>query len=162
MTIYYQFIPSKSNAPSFMPTFDGQQYNVSIVWNISAQRFYVKCMTLQGALVFLVPLVNSNPPIEITSFVWDEFNARVVATTAKSHGMPIGQVININIINTVPSAFNGSGLGFVLSDNQIVYPMQQNPGQATMLGVLDMFISMTKAYFQSTLVFRNMVFEVTP
>jgi hypothetical protein len=162
MTTYYSFIPSNVSAPNFMPTFDGTQYNVTIIYNISAQRYYVRCQTLNKDLIFLVPLVESDEPVEIIDYEWDEYNARVVATTKKPHGMPIGQTIIMNIINTKPDAYNGFGFGFVLSDTEFFYPMAQDPGQAIRFGVLDMFISMTKGYFNSTLVYRNKRFEVSP
>jgi hypothetical protein len=162
MTTYYQFTPSNSVAPSFMPILDGLPYNVSIVWNVSGQRYYVKCVAQDGTLVFLVPLVESNDPLEIADLSWDKINKRVVATTAAPHGLIIGQSIMINIINTKPDAYDGSGFGAVLSKTQFYYPMLQDPGQVIRFGVLDRFISMTKGYFNSTLVYRHKRFEVTP
>lgn len=162
MTTYYDFIPSNKSAPNFMPTFDGVQYTVAVIWNVSARRYYIKCMSLNSVLKFLVPLVESNSPIEIIGYTWDRLNGRVIVTLVAPHGMPIGQVINVNIVGTVHTKYNGSGLGSVLSKTEIMYPMQNNPGQVTILGVLDMFISMTKGYFNSTLVYRNNRFEVTP
>jgi hypothetical protein len=145
-----------------MPTLDGQQYNIQVIWNISAQRFYLNCQSIFGTLIFMVPLVINPDPIEIASLTYDNFNQRVVVKTVAPHNFPIGEVINASIINCVPTTYNGSGLLFVLSETEIVVPMSQDPGQATILGAVDYLISMTKGYFISTLIFRNGNFEVNP
>lgn len=162
MTTYYRFVPSNSRAPSFSPIFDGQAYTVTLLWNVSAQRYYVNCQSLLTGLVFMLPLIESIQPLEISGLEWDQINQRVVLETKIPHGLIIGKVLNINVINCIPTTYNGKGLGFALSPTQVAYPMITSPGQATIFGALDLFISMTKGYFLSTFVFRNQTFEVTP
>lgn len=162
MTTFFQFVPSLKRAPAFMPTFDGAQYSVTVVWNISARRFYVNCKDLSGNLIFMVPLIINPDPIELVSISYDPQNHRVVAQTIIPHGFPIGSVVNGNIVGCVPNGYNGSGLMSILSKTEIIYPMLNNPGQPALLGVFDYLISMTKGYFISTLVYRNGNFEVSP
>jgi hypothetical protein len=162
MTTFFQFTPNNRQAPSFSATFDGSQYIVTVLWNISAQRYYVNCKDTGGNLIFMLPLITNPESIQLASLIWDEQNTRVIATTVAPHNFPIGEVINANIINCVPIAYNGSGLMSVLSETQIIYPMTQNPGPATTLGAIDYLISMTRGYFASTLIFRDDIFEVNP
>jgi hypothetical protein len=162
VTTYYQFIKSRSQAPSFMPTLDGQEYTISITWNISAQRYYVNCSSLDGTLLFSVPLISSLSPMEIETLEWDEFNGRVIATTVAPLGLPIGQVINLTVIGAIPNTYNGTGFTSILSKNQFTYPIINNPGQAFIMGSVEYLINMAKGYFQSTLIYRNEMFEVSP
>ena len=162
MTTYFQLLPNNRKAQSFMPTFDGAMYNVTIYWNISAQRFFVNCKDIGGNLIFMVPLIGNMPAFQIESLVYDEQNQRVVATVDKQYSLRIGRVINANVINCVPNEYNGSGFIYVLSHNQIFYPLATDPGPVTVLGVIDYLISMTKGYFQSTMIYRGGYFEVNP
>jgi hypothetical protein len=162
MTTYFQFNTSNRQAPSFMPTFDGLTYKITILWNISAQRYYVNCQDLFGNLIFMVPLVGNPDPFEIESLEYDSQNKRVIITTVEPHNAPVGQVINLNILGCIPTAYNGTGLLFIMNEHQVACPMLQDPGPATSLGVLDYLISMDKSYFLSTLIFRYNNFEVTP
>jgi hypothetical protein len=162
MTTYFQFLPNNRQAQSFMPTFDGALYNVTIYWNIAAQRYFVNCKDISGTLIFMVPLVGNMPPFQIKSLEYDPQNQRVVAQVDTQYYLRIGRVISANVINCVPSQYNGSGFLYVLSPNQIQYPLATDPGPATVLGVIDYLISMTKGYFQSTMIFRNGYFEVNP
>jgi hypothetical protein len=162
MTTYYHFAPSRKQAPAFMPTFDGAQYMVTVPWNVSGQRFYVKCLTINGRLVFNVPLVESTPPIEIESLDWDPFNKRVVVTTVDPHELPLGRVMNITVKRAFPTTYNGNGFASILNRTQFEYPLIQDPGQPTLMGTVEYLINMIKPYFQSTLIFRNRMFEVNP
>jgi hypothetical protein len=162
MTTYFQFLPNNRQAQSFMPTFDGVLYNVTIYWNISAQRYYVNCKDISGNLIFMVPLVGNMPPFQILSLSYDEFNQRVLAQIDIQYYMRIGRVIQANVINCVPQQYNGSGFLYLLSKDYLFYPMSTNPGPASVLGVVEYYISLTKGYFQSTMIYRNGYFEVNP
>jgi hypothetical protein len=162
MTSYYPFIPSNRKAPSFMAIFDGQSYTISILWNVSSQRYFVNCQSPGGTLVFMVPLVETLIGSRIKSLVWNDVNGVVITTLVAPHNFPIGEIVNIDIIQAVPSTYNGSGMAMITGDITFTYPMIQNPGQMQQGGVVNFLISMTKGYFNSTLVFRNMQFEVSP
>jgi hypothetical protein len=162
MTTFYHLVPSNRQAPTFTALFDGAQYIITVLWNISSQRFYVNCKDISGNLIFMVPLVINPESMQLASLSYDEQNMRVVATTVAPHNFPIGEVINASIINCVPSQYNGSGLLSVLSKTEIIYSMKQNPGPATTLGAIDYLISLTKGYFRSTMIYRDGNFEINP
>jgi hypothetical protein len=164
MTSYYPLAVNSRQAPTFMPTLDGEQYNITVIWNVSARRSYVQCQDLSGNLIFFVPLVETQPSNLLTALTYDSQNTRVVGTTTNTIYAPIGQSFYMSIINTTPSGYNGSGIGSVLNSNQFTYPLSigNYPGIATTLGALDILISLCKGYFNSTLVYRNRVFEVNP
>jgi hypothetical protein len=162
MTTFYSFVPSAVKAPSFMPTLDGSQYTCIITWNVSGQRYYLNCYTINNQLIFSVPIVNSMDPIEIENLEWDEYNSRVVATTVNPHGWNIGQVYLLNIFGARPNIFNGNGFCSIISDTQFIYAMLNDPGHPTWMGVVEHTINLAKGYFQSTIVYRDQRFEVSP
>ena len=162
MTTYYPFVPSNVRAPSFAPTFDGQNYTITILWNVSAQRYYVKCTSFNNNLIFMVPLVDTLIGMEIKSLVWDENNKVVIATLVAQHNFPVGEIVNVSIIQAVPNTYNGNGMALITGVNTFTYPMAQNPGAMYQAGVAQYLISMAKSYFRSTLIFRNRQFEVSP
>jgi hypothetical protein len=162
MTAYYPFVPSNVKAPSFTPILDGVNYTITILWNISAQRYYVKCTSANNNLIFMVPLVDTLIGTEIQSLVWDENNKVVIAKLVVPHNFPVGEIVNVSIIQAIPRTYNGNGMALITGTNTFAYPMDQNPGAMYQAGVVQYLISMTKSYFKSTLVFRNRQFEVSP
>jgi hypothetical protein len=164
VTTYYPFVPSPRQAPSFMPTLDGNQYNITVIWNVSSRRFYIQCKDLSGNLIFFVPLSETKSNNPLISLSYDSQNTRVIATTRDIIYYGMGSSFNVSIINTIPSGYNGSGMASVLNANQFFYPLSLGnyPGPATTLGSADVLISLCKGYFNSTLIYRNQVFEVNP
>ena len=162
MTTYYQFAPSRISAPIYTFTLDGNQYSVTVVWNVSARRFYLLGQTMDSQLVFAVPLVESLPSIPILSATWDRSNARAVVTTTYPHPFIIGAPVKISVNSMTPSGYNGSGFALPLSKTEIAYPVAKDPGTATVVGFVDYVINMVQPYFKSTLVYRNTMFEVSP
>jgi hypothetical protein len=162
MTTYFQFLPSNRKAQSFMPTFDGTLYNVTVVWNISAQRYYINCKDISGNLIFMVPLIENMNPFPILDMSYDLQNHRVLAEIGSQYTFKAGRVLYASVINCVPTEYNGTGFIYILSKNQIVYPLPVDPGPNTVLGVVEYYMSITKGYFQSTMIFRNGYFEVNP
>ena len=59
MTTLYQFTPTVDQNFSFLPTFDGLQYNGAVTWNLFGQRWVVNVYNLQGQLYFQKPLTAS-------------------------------------------------------------------------------------------------------
>jgi hypothetical protein len=162
MTTNYPFVPSNVRAPSFTPIFDGENYTITVLWNVAAQRYYVKCTSFNNNLIFMVPLVETLIGAEILSLVWDENNKVVNATLAAPHNFQFGKIVNVSIIQALPSTYNGSGMALITGVNTFAYPMDLNPGAMYQAGVVQYLISMTKSYFKSTLIFRNRQFEVSP
>lgn len=51
----------------FQPTLDNAVYTVTVTWNVFGSRYYVNIKTVQGALVYTMPLIGSpqNYPISL-------------------------------------------------------------------------------------------------
>jgi len=162
MTTFYQFAPSNVKAPSFRPTFDGQQYIVTIIWNVSSQRYYINCSDLAGNLIFFIPIINSDTNIEIFSFEWDAIETRIIATTKIPHTFPVGEIVFVSIVGCTPTTFNGTGNVLILNETQFTFTYPQDPGQYAFGGSVGFLINMTEGYFDSSLVYRDGSFEVTP
>jgi hypothetical protein len=162
MTTYYPFSPTNRKAPTFIATLDGQYYTISILWNVSAQRYYLNCQSNSGVLIFMVPLVETDIGVHISTLTWDDNNNVVTATLTKEHSFPVGEIVNVDIVQAVPTTYNGSGMATIISKTAFTYPMKQDPGQMEQGGIVSFLVSMTKSYFNSTLVYRNKQFEVSP
>jgi hypothetical protein len=163
MTTYFPFTPNNRVAPHFSPAFDGQNYTVTALWNISAQRYYLNCIDIQNNLVFMLPMIESQSSFQIDSLEYDNVSGWVIIELDSPHNVPIGTVVVINIINCAPTTYNGSVYATALSATQIQYTLPQDLGTVTTLGQVDMLINIIKGYFTtSTLVFRNKMFEVNP
>ena len=159
---YFPFTPSSKSAPQFQPTFDGAQYTVIVTWNLFGQRYYVNCYALDGTLKFSVPLIESGAGAAIESLSWTLTQGLVPATLLSPHGYAIGTVVDLTMAGKSPDTFNGSYPCAIVGPNSFTFPVASDPGAATTFGSASYLISMTAGYFNSTLVFRNGQFEVSP
>jgi hypothetical protein len=99
----------------------------------------------------------------ISDAYWDAQNMRAVVKTADPHPFRIGAPVKLSVNSITPSGYNGSGFALPLSKTELCYPVSTNPGLITVLGIVDWTINMVAPYFtQSTLVYRNTMFEVNP
>jgi hypothetical protein len=162
MTSYYPLVPSTVTAPSFAPTFDGSQYICTVTWNLFGQRYYVNCYDGSGDRIFTVPVIPSADALALASLVWDAASLRVFATTKQPHGLAVGTLVQLTLAGTSPDGYNGAYACSITSPTGFFYPMSTDPGQIVTLGSVSYLISMTAGYFNSTLVFRDGQFEVSP
>ena len=58
-TVSTLFQPTSTTPFQFQPTLDGSIYTVIVTWELFGRRYYVNCYTLQGVLVFCLPLIGS-------------------------------------------------------------------------------------------------------
>jgi len=59
MTTYIKFVERSNQNFQFSATLDGVTYTLIVTWNLFGQRYYLTCYTLQGVVVFNVPLIGS-------------------------------------------------------------------------------------------------------
>lgn len=164
MTTYFPFTPSNLSTPQFLPTFDGQQYQVNIVWSLFGQRYYVMCRALDGALIYNQALVESTPGLPIQAMAWNIQTKTVNGSTQVPHGYRLGMTINLTVSAAAPGAYNGLFKVLITGPSSFSYPLSLDldPGPTTTAGILSYNINMNGAYFESSLVFRNQNFEVNP
>jgi hypothetical protein len=162
MTSYYPLVPSSVSAPTFAPTFDGAQYTVTVTWNLFGQRYYVNCYDGSGDRIFTVPVIPSADALALASLVWDAASLRVFAATQEPHNLAVGTVVQLTLAGATPDSYNGAHTCSITSPTEFFYPMSTDPGQIVTLGSVVYIISMTAGYFNSTLVFRDGQFEVSP
>ena len=163
MTTFFEFIPSAVSPFSFQPTLDGTVYQVTVTWNLFGQRYYANCYTLDGTLVFSLPLIGSPSGINLQDLVWQPGGA-VTATVVTPHGLPIGAVGHFTIVDTTPDSYNGTFQVAALTATSFNYPLASDPGSPTKLGSAQYNINIAGGYFTSTLVWRpsSNRFEVSP
>lgn len=162
MTTLYTFQPSPAVAPTFQPTLDGVQYTVTVLWSLFGQRYYVRCTTLTGQLVFMLPLIGSATGVAVETVAWEPNT--VTVTMAAPHNYPIGALVNLTFDGFTPSTFNGTFSCLITSPTQFTYTQSANPGALAATGLVEYNISLAAGYFNSTLVYReaNQQFEVSP
>lgn len=162
MTTVFQFAPSPLAPFQFQPTLDGATYSAVVTWNTFGQRWYLNLYSLDGTLVVCEALIGSGDPINLASLSWA--NGIATATLAVPSGWKIGSVIELTIAGCVPDAYNGSVLAAISNDVTFTYPIADDPGGTTQLGVASYDIDLVWPYFASTLVFResSQQFEVNP
>lgn len=166
MTTYYPFIPSQNAAPSFTPTFDGDQYQVTVPFLLFGQRLYLQCNAIDGTLIFYQALVESDPGVPIQSLTWDIETGTVNGTTAQVHGYRLGDTVALTVSGATPDVYNGLFKVLITGPMSFSYPLslESDHGAATVQGFLSYNIDMLAAFgFKtSTLVYRNGNFEVNP
>lgn len=159
----YPFIPSSTGTPpSFQPNFDGEQYTVSVVWGLFGQRYYIKCVDMNGNTVYQQPLIESVPGQQIASLAWNEITQVVNGTTVNPHGYQLGATIALTIAGATPSEYNGTWRVLITGANAFSYPgaFTDDPGPSGVAGTLAFVIDMNKPYFSSPLVYVNGQFAV--
>lgn len=159
---YFPFLPSNIAPPQFSPTFDGAQYTVILTWSLERQAYFINIYTLAGVLVLAMPLLESPVGNLIESLGWDFNTSKVSAVTLVPHGYAVGTLVALTVAGCTPDAYNGAYLMAVVNETTLQYTIATDPGDATVCGTVSFNISMTAGYFESTLVFRNNQFEVSP
>jgi hypothetical protein len=177
MTTYLQFAPTQSASPPWQGqiTLDSATYNLSASWSSFGQRWYINLLALDGTSLLTTALVGSPDALQIESLTWaaggQAGTGQVTVETSLPHGFKIGDVITLTLSGCSPDAFNGQYECLVVSPNEVTYPLNADPGIATMAGSIGQQINLvggianeSGAYFQSTLVFRQSTqnFETNP
>lgn len=174
MTTITSFVPSNIRPFRFNATFDREQYEVIITWNISAQRYYINVYGLDGTWVVTVPLIQTPPARAINSVSYDPFMNQVVVKLVDPTLWPVplspgglatrpGTMIDYTLENFTPDTYNGTFRGMHVNEVTFFYPMETDPGPVLITGSVSRKLNMVAGVFQtSSLIYRNSAFEVDP
>lgn len=163
MTTYFPFQPSNQGSPTFQPTLDGNPYSCVVTWNLFGQRYYLNCYDQTNTLAFCVPLIETDQSILLEGLSFDPIQLLVTATTNEPHGYDVGDTVALTIAGASPSGYDGLYQCLITGPDTFTYPLGTNPGQVfNLTGSASYLISLCAGYFDSTLVYRNNQFEVTP
>lgn len=163
MTTFVLFRPTTFAPFSFVATLDGQQYTITITWNVFGQRWYFNATALDGTPVVSEGLVGSSSAVAIAALSWS--HGFVTAVTAVPHGYVIGATAALTVSGCVPDMFNGAVRALVVDDDTLLWPVTSDPGTPTQLGAVSADIDLVEQYFEtSAVVFREATqqFEITP
>jgi hypothetical protein len=162
MTVY-QLVPSTAKSQTFSPTFDGNTYNCSILWNLFAQRYYIYCTDQYNNVVFNIPLIQSIPGFALSTLVWNSASLLTTVTTVNNIGFPINSNVPITISGNSQSAYNGTFNTLITGQNSFQFTLQANPGQSTEPGIGYYYINLIAGYFKtSTMIYINNYLQVSP
>lgn len=166
MTTYFAFNPPSDAPFTFQPTLDGQTYTASVFWLFWSQRWYVTLIDQFGNRIFTLPLIYSTPTSQVESIAWSNAttSGQVTVILPTPVTYPIGSLVDVYFYSSAPAAYNGLFRCAVLNPTTLTYPLDQDPGMPTAIGVWSQDVSMTAGYFDSTLIFRPSTgnFEVNP
>ncbi len=163
MTTLTPLISSTLVAPKFTANLDGDDYSVVITWNMSGQRYYINVYDTSGNWITTVPIISSPPGEEIASAAYDP-NRAVMTMTKRvpgGHRKP-GTIVEYTLQGFMPQIYNGVYQCLTINDTTFSYPLAVDPGQAVILGSAHRLLNMVAGLFQSTMVYRNGCFEVSP
>lgn len=126
MTTVVQFTPPARGAFSFTATLDGNQYLITVPWNVQAQRFYVTCSGPNNTIIFTLPLIGSPDCLPLSSITSNSYGLATV-TTQNPHSFPIGSMLKLLFFGQSPSAYSGMQLCAVTSATTLAFQLADNP-----------------------------------
>jgi hypothetical protein len=174
MTTVTPFLPSNIKPFSFNALLDAGNYQITVTWNVSAQRFYINVYGLDGSWVITVPLIASPPARPIASVKYDPFMNQVLVTMVDPSLWPVplapgglvtkpGAMIDYTLEYFQPTAYNGIFRGMHINETTFSYPMATDPGSVLILGSVSRKLNMVQGVFAiSSLIYRNGAFEIDP
>jgi hypothetical protein len=155
-------------------TLDGTSYNVTITWNVSAQRYYINVYTLDGTWIITTALVSTPPARDIASVVYDPFLSLATVTMVDPTLWPVplaheglvtppGTVIDYTLEGFTPDTYNGLVRALQINPTTFTFPLATDPGPVVVMGKVNRLINMIQSLFStSSLVYRNAAFEINP
>lgn len=165
MTSYYTFSPSNTTPFQFQATFDGTLYNVSVLWSLYRQGWYVRVAALDGTVIAYEALSGSPTGVSLQSASWNIYSGTVTVTTVTPHGWTPYATIALTVSGCVPDAYNGAYRCFITGPSSFTFPLSDDPGNASVLGSAAWNLNLVAPFFDtSSLIYRtdNAQFEVSP
>lgn len=174
MTTIIPFTPSNLVVPSYLMTFDGQPYNLTVTWNVSAQRYYINIYDQNNNWIITTPLISSPPARAVNTVSYDPFLNLVTVVMVDPSQWPVplspegvanrpGTMVDFTLAGFTPNTYNGKYRSLWVNPTTFTFPMLTNPGQVIITGSVHRLINMIESVFTtSTLVYRNGAFEVNP
>ena len=174
MTTVLPFIPSNIRTPTIPMTLDGVNCNVTITFNVSAQRYYINVYDQNGDWIITVPLVSSPPGRNVQSAYYDPFLNIVTVTMVDPSLWPVplakeginirpGLMVDYTLLGFTPDTYNGKFRCMHIDAITFTFPMPTDPGQVQILGTVNRLLNMIEPLFIiNSLVYRNSAFEINP
>ena len=173
MTTIIPFLPSNLFTPKFRATLDGNDYDIKITWNVSAQRYYVNVYDLSGNWTVTVPMIQSPPARAVNRLVYDPLRLVMTVELVAPPFWPVpigstgtfsppGTIVDYYLENFDPTVLNAKWRCLHINDTYFSFPLDTNPGQINILGSVSRYLNMVEGLFTSTLIYRNGAFEVNP
>jgi hypothetical protein len=163
MTTFFPFTPrTVPPAPSFQPTLDGNVVTVTLNVNLFGQRYYALCVDQTNTVIFNVPLIESPGSVPISTLTFNPNNLTATVILVNPHAYSLGATVELTIAGANPTGWNGTFRMLATGSSTLTFPLSANPGVMITPGSLSYLISICKGFFNSTLVFRNSQFEVSP
>jgi hypothetical protein len=173
MTTIIPFLPSNIFPPTFQVTFDGASFKIVVSFNVAAQRYYINVYGLDNTWIITVPLIQTPPARAVEVISYDNLRRVVnvqlvnpsqwaVPLSSAGTNMAPGTMADYTFENFTPDVYNGRFRCLHINDQNIEFPMADDPGEALILGSISRHLSMVEGIFTSTFIYRNGAFEVSP
>ena len=174
MTTIIPFVPSKITPPSFRITLDANEYQVIITWNVSAQRYYINLYDVGGNWIITTPIITTPPARKASSAVYDRFQKAVIVQLVPTSQWPVplndggfvikpGTIVDYTLENFQPDVYNGFHRSIQISPTMFSYSQPTAIDVPPLvLGYVSRILNMVGGMFDSTFIYRNGSFEVSP
>jgi hypothetical protein len=174
MSTVIPFLPSNLVQPTFIGTFDSDQYRVTVSWNVAAQRYYINIYGQDGTWIVTVPLVQTPPARPVASVVYDNLRRVVTVKMIDPSQWPVplysaevltppGIIVDYTLENFDPPVLNAKWRSLHVDPITFSFPLANDPGQVHILGSVSRMIDMVEGVFVTTrMIYRNGAFEINP
>jgi hypothetical protein len=157
------FVPSNVSPPTFNATLDGSPHSITVTWNVSAMRYYLNVYDVYGTWILTTPLVTSPTGEAVSAISYDPQRRLMNVTKASGLQVKPGTIVDYTLTGFDPPAVNGLWRCLHLDTWRFTFPIPQDPGPVMTLGSVNRILNMIGSVFQqSTLIYRNGSFEVSP
>jgi hypothetical protein len=154
-------------APTMSLWLDGAYHQLSVTWNVSAQRRYFNLYNQFGVWVMTAPLIETGPGKMLVGITYVKELRSMRCTMAEPTWRPLGQMVDYWLEGVDPLWLNGKHRSETIGVNQFMFPVLNNPsltvdpGQIALFGTASRFANLVEGYMErSVLIFRNRQFEV--
>jgi hypothetical protein len=76
--------------------------------------------------------------------------------------IPPGTIVDYTLENFDPIVLNATWRSLHINNTTFSFPLADDPGEVLIVGSVSRILSMVAGLFNSTLIYRNGAFEVTP
>ena len=162
MTTYVPFTPSNTKTPSYQITLDGANYTMNVTWNLFGQRYVINIIDQNGNIQLSRALIQTPASLLLETLSWSGVSLTATAVTQIPHGYKVGTTLQLTVAGVNPDGYNGLVTALITGPSAFTYALSSDPGQVQAAGNVSYLIDLAQGIFDSTLVFRNGQFEITP
>lgn len=158
--------PAPGQTPMVLARIDGGIHQISVTFNVSAQRYYFNIYDQFGVWVCTRALIETGPGQMIIGISYEKPLRSMLVTLGEPWFRPLGQIVDLWLEGVDPEWLNGPHRSEVVSQTEFLFPVLGNPsltidpGLIALHGTASRFFNLVDGYKTNVLIWRNRKFEV--